>query len=151
MEGARMKLTAIHKRRLNKLADFLDKQVSKLPKRRFSMISYSNMAIDREGRTLFREKLEPSCGTSACACGFATAIFRDLKLEYSSSWEYTNLINIKTGEVNDQAVEDFFGVQGGTEFEHVFGCDKKRTPKQEAKIIRQFIKHKEQNDYAYSG
>lgn len=53
-------MNATGKRRLLKLADFLEK----LPPRKFAMRTWATAA--KEGR--------PSCGTAACALGWATAI-----------------------------------------------------------------------------
>lgn len=140
-----------YKNRLLKLADFLDK----LPKNRFDYCTW--VGDDWEG------KKDLSCGTTACALGWATTIpaFRKLGLRMIRYNSGAGGVCLKKQEHNIiDSYDDFvyslaagkkiFGLDD-IEFEYIFvpadyNFDKKpgnnATPKQVAKHIRKFVKEK---------
>lgn len=125
-------MKAYHRQRLLKLAAFLEE----LPRKRF----------DYDQWVGFSWKGNPalSCGTTACAMGWATTIpaFRRLGLRLSDDG-YP--INVRTGETFAVSVAaDLFGVDDSdAHFLFVPASFKERraTPKQVARKIRRFVAH----------
>lgn len=105
-------------KRLSLLADFLEN----LPEERFNLKNWAS------------SNFKPNeCGTTACACGWATTIFDDLEL-------VNHLIRYK-GYDSWFAVSDFFELSI-TEAEELFNPDhyyEKATPKMVATKIREFL------------
>jgi hypothetical protein len=66
-----MKRTPTHIRRLNRLADFLDT----LPDKLFDFRQYINVGENRPEKAL---EVGGGCGTTACAVGWAPAVFPSL-------------------------------------------------------------------------
>jgi hypothetical protein len=144
----------IYKRRLLKLADFLDK----LPRKRFDYSYW--VGNDWQGK----ENL--SCGTTACALGWSTTIpsFRKLGLRLKRHKDgfgtKHNIVCLKGAKIifgyNAPAVaaHKIFGVNN-SEFEYLFvpggnsfdlnKLGDKATPKQVAAHIRKFVKNKYDN------
>lgn len=129
-------------RRLNKLADFLET----VPKERFRY----DVWVGKD----WKGKPDLSCGTRACAAGWATTMpeFRrlGLRLEYTPGAEWQYVINIKSKEVYNKAVyalEPIFGPLSESVFVPVEDFEEKLTPKQVAKKIRRLI----QADKDYNG
>jgi hypothetical protein len=146
----------IFKRRLLKLASFLEA----LPRKRFDFNSWV-------GDT-WKGKSNLSCGTTACAFGWATtmAIFRKLGLRMSRDRNGFPTIHLVGQDVNDRwtntadiAANVIFGLDD-QEFEYLFlptydydpitGLEKNfgrkpgsnATPKQVAKHIRRYAEYK---------
>lgn len=146
-----MTTKAVGRKRLAKLADFLET----VPRKRFDMRVW---AYAQEKFVFRKDKpvvtTSPECGTSACALGWATAVFpRHLML--------TALPTCQCGECRDReprraevvlrenpkvegfdAAEKFFALtmpQAYELFDTPYG-EKKVTPKQKARQIRRFIK-----------
>jgi hypothetical protein len=105
-------MEAIHKERLLKLADFLDT----IPEKSFY---FGSWVENWKGE----QAMSPSCGTTACAFGWATAIpeFQALGLRFCEAKHggvgLTTKIGEVIGEVNAgpwpmtvQAAEDIFGL-----------------------------------------
>jgi hypothetical protein len=127
--------------RLLKLADFLDT----LPRERFDYSTWVGM--DWKGAQNL------SCGTKACALGWAATIpeFRRLGLRLSP---YREVINVKTGaEHSNAAAQHTFGLTESearllfegvdmTEGEYHIVLRSEATPKQVATHIRRFVKHR---------
>ena len=148
-------MKAFHKKRLLKLVELLEK----LPRKRFDYDHW--VGSDWKG------KPDLSCGTTACAFGWATTIpsFRKAGLHLQSGYDYTDVIF--KGRRGFWAASEFFGLSE-EEAENLFspegsayymietpfetpssylkdapGSD--ATPKQVAKHIRRFLKWKEKN------
>jgi hypothetical protein len=143
-------MTKVHKRRLLKLADFLENTVAKLPRKRFRM---QDWAVDLKGEALphySHPDPTPDCNTAACALGWATAVFKDLVLIVrEDSQQYAYVVTKKHGAFGpsgeDLAV-DFFGLDGHWDFEYLFGPEHGyRTAKQEARIIRRYVEECDAN------
>jgi hypothetical protein len=127
----------MNKRRLLKLADFLET----VPRKRFDFTSWvgENWKGDRE----------LSCGTTACALGWATTmpLFRGLGLRLAKSrWgPYVTLGNMRKDKSSMIAAERVFDISyGDAEYLFVPGFSKlghSATPKMVARQIRQFVKH----------
>lgn len=124
-------MDARSKRRLLKLADFLD---TKVPRRLF------NTAYWAFGPRTPKREPDATCQTSACAAGWATAIFSDLVLmrdgPRSNDW---CIAHRKTGSQDTEALMEFFNLAGWDESEELFGT-RQMTPKQKARQIRNFVK-----------
>lgn len=136
-------MTKIHARRLLKLAKFLREVVSKLPRTRFSMVDYGHSMNHKRLPWSFRILPTPNCQTAGCALGWATTIFRDLKMEVNRD-EYTAVVvHTPTRLISDAAAKKFFGVEVGEDFNHVFGGEYHRTAKQESRIIDEWVKNQE--------
>lgn len=130
-------MKAVHARRLLKLADFL----KKLPVKRFDYTSW--VGVDWEGAP------DLSCGTTACALGWATTIpeFRrlGLRLKRKSPWGgFPALVASRGGPTSQaaRAVEKIFGLDQSA-FRFLFmpaPFERRATPREVAKKIRQFVR-----------
>lgn len=115
--------------RLEKLAEFLQT----ISRKQFNM---ENWYIRK-----------PDCGTVACAAGWATHIpsfrragFKLLREKYLLKGdEYTHFSPVYKNNGGMDAVQTFFNLNDDDAW-HLFGDDTKRTPKQEAKVLRQYVK-----------
>jgi len=129
----------VHAKRLLKLADFLEK----LPRKRFD---YGNWIGDD-----WKGKADLSCGTTACALGWACAMpaFRRLGAGFcndQSSDNYTSTTLHGEPVWPDKVSYHLFGL---TKLEHdrLFegggGLPWDATPKQAAKFIRAYVKEQQ--------
>lgn len=121
--------TKQHADRLLTLAWFLKTQVKPSE---FDMGSW----VKGDSKNLFREH---TCGTTACAVGYCPVVF-------PRQWKYDGAYKpmvIRQDPYFESGYEEseFFGVNG-PEWIHLFGCYRKRTPKQEALVIERFVKKK---------
>lgn len=123
---------ATSKRRLLILADFLEK----LPRKRFDLSSW--VGNEWEG------KADLSCGTSACAMGWATTIpqFRKLGLRLSKyGLPYFGKGYYQTSGMH--AAADLFGISDNEAYYLFMPYEEdiaaNATPKQVAKHIRKFV------------
>lgn len=145
-----------YKRRLLKLADFL----STLPRRRFDFRTWVGES--------WKGKKDLSCGTTACALGWATTIpslrRAGLRLVKSSKDESLSYVTLKqqmvshaetfdeTYDSSVRAAEQVFGiteeefqflfVPNGTEYHGHKPAGDEAGPKKVAQNIRFFVKHK---------
>ena len=136
-----MKLKAIHKRRLLKLAKFLREKIAPVDGplgahsgiyNLFDMSVYL-MSGDYDAPPPTRASIE--CGTPACAAGWATAVFREFT--YSQRHKHFH-INYKCRHYDShETIMHFFGI-GDSTAELLFGIAK-RTPKQEAQLIERTV------------
>ena len=134
-----MKLKPIHKRRLLKLARFLRTEVAKREADGdldlFDMFEW--LRHDRNGHMHRRASL--SCGTPACAAGWATAIFPELT--YSIAHQHIHLRGEKCSRPWAVGFYDhiakFFGLGRSVYqlFEPVH-----RAAEEEADLIERFVK-----------
>lgn len=133
-------MKAVHAKRLLKLADFLET----LPRKRFSFESY--VGADWNG-----EQDLSSCGTTACALGWAASMpeFRrlGLRLDYAGPSSMMNGVTNTEGDSEYDAAEKVFGVDD-RQFEQLFipgdkdlysGLEENATAKQVAKNIRRRV------------
>jgi hypothetical protein len=130
----------VYKSRLLKLADFLEK----LPRKRFCFQWF--VGLDWKGAD------DLSCGTTACALGWATTMptFKRLGLAIHKG-QFVNLVRLNKRGGPWGAATRLFGISR-SESEYLFnprGCPKRpnclsgdATPKQVAKHIRQFVREK---------
>lgn len=137
-----MKLKAIHKRRLLKLAKFLREKVAPADSRldyhngiyfRLFDMSVYLVSGDYDKPDVYRASIE--CGTPACAAGWATAVFQELT--YSPRHKHFH-INYKCQRDNFHAITRFFGI-GESTHALLFGTTQ-RTPREEARLIEQTVK-----------
>lgn len=151
-------MNAVGKKRLLKLADFLDK----LPPEKFD---FSEIAVQK-GKPM-REALKAGrtrCGTVGCAIGWMPAAFpRSLRWDETRGWATRTfpdvcLINEPT-RVDFDAAVTFFGITSADAYwlfqpggwrglyasEHN-GLHNDATPKQVAKHIRKFVREQEKAD-----
>lgn len=125
---------------LLKLADFL---ATKVPRQRFCMGSFFDEGFEKD-----------ICGTKACACGWATVAFPRSKfkiVESLSTWNKEVSENHLQYEDNDgviykyfKAAAKFFDIPlkyANELFDPYNDYHLNATPKQQAKIIRQFVKN----------
>lgn len=124
-----------HAKRLLKLADFL----SELPRKRFY---YGRWVGDNWGG-----KQDLSCGTTACAFGWAATMpeFRRLGLCIAPGF-LSGVVRLKDGGSSYSAAEKVFGLNPD-EHDLLFlpaesGLGERATPKQVAKHIREFVKER---------
>ena len=145
-----MEKTNHYKRRLLKLASFLDA----LPPEKFNYRRWTYNPKTREGISLDDLNV---CGTTACALGWATSIkeFKDLGLSLDTTWYHPCLIS---GGDKYAAGNKIFGLDT-YEFEYLFyPCNPSldhgnlpdaplgnATAKEVAEHIRNFIKYKYKN------
>jgi hypothetical protein len=131
----------IHKARLLKLADFLDT----IPRQKFNINYITNICGDIE---LSNKSIkDPECGSVGCAIGYCPVVFPRLFKYYRriTSITHPEVICIKTGKVNFEAVEDVFGLAMGESqqlFSAVSYIGKRSTPHAVAQNIRKFVKRK---------
>lgn len=126
-------------KRLLKLADFLEKLHA--DKKRRKQFDYTNWV----NRALWKGKADLSCGTTACALGWATTIpeFRKAGLRLGKNGNPTL---VGTRVPVSYAAEEIFGTTGA-EFQTIFmGAEglmddggRKRTAKDVALIIRAVV------------
>lgn len=126
-------MKAHHKKRLLRLADFLEG----LKPKEFDIDSF----VDRPGK----DGRVGSCGTVACACGWAATIpeFRRAGLRINQTLVYGIYFITYKGMEDGLAAEEFFGLTYD-EFSHLFTrkgyyIRNKVTPKRVAKRIRNFV------------
>jgi len=132
-------MKAVHKRRLLRLAEFLRETVSKLPKRRFKMKEFGQDLRGKEVPGRYKAQPNDECHTAACAAGWGTAIFKDLRLERSKNARYASLLHVPTATRHLSACEIFFGTDGD-QTNWLFGPLHRRTALTEAAIIEKFVK-----------
>ena len=143
-------MDSIQEKRMLKLADYLENVVSKHPigkdgQKKFDMAFWF---LRSAGCKATKPGITPaSCGTSACALGWATVVFpRQLKLtrpELVDDW-FTDATgkyqsDVKFGNKDGfLAAAAFFGITEDAA-DDLFGPEN-RSAKQEAKILRSFVK-----------
>jgi hypothetical protein len=110
-------MNKVQAKKMLRLAQFL----RTVPRKEFDMTWW----IGKVGDAYPPEKVSIGCGTSACAYGWGSAIFRNLRFEEDGS------PNIPTTE--------FFGIDGDQSY-YLFGSHFNRTPKQQAKVMEKFVK-----------
>ena len=123
---------AVSNRRLLKLAAFLEK----LPRKRFEYSYW--VGTDWKGKT------DLSCGTTACALGWATTIpeFRVAGLKLTQRGDP---INYRAGATGFSAAQGIFGIswdQAHSLFMPSTEAEHKATPKYVARKIRRFVKER---------
>lgn len=119
-------MNATGKRRLLKLADFLDE----LPKsKKFEMRWWADDITD-DGR--------PACGTSACAAGWAACIPSFRRAGYKLSREWIGPTPSFQGRIGDGAIEKFFDIGVGA-VRTLFGSHNPNSPKAAARRIRKLV------------
>lgn len=132
-------MRAIYKKRLLKLADFLDK----LPVEKFD---YSIIA--KEAGLPMKEALAKgpvSCGSVACAIGWMPAVFpRSIKWEKASMVDKTLYVVDKAGRLNFNAAAEWFGIELFSTARKLFdpACNRlglNATPQAVAAHIRRFV------------
>ena len=109
------------------LADFLEFEVSKQPKYKFNMRIWADANFN-----------PIECHTAACAAGWATLIFKELRLV--QSWHPEQQMLVYDGQGGSHALAEFFDIPHD-EVLGLFGADSAETPKQVANNIRKFVKH----------
>lgn len=133
-------MKAVHVKRLEKLADFLDT----LPRQKFDFGTFGK----EEGKP-FMEALAAGkhrCGTVACAIGWTPAVFPRL-MEWQDGFPAMR----ESGETCFSAAEELFGIDRD-ESRWLFNpgpsnnLDNDATPKQVAKHIRKFLKEKQRSE-----
>lgn len=124
--------------RLLKLAEFLE---TKVPRKQFDMRNWVGASWKGEKNL--------SCGTTACAMGWATTIpsFRRLGLRLNREGEVRLDPDDSVLEDGFEAAERLFSITGFEAYELFSfvdpdGYERKETPKQVAKRIRDFCKRK---------
>lgn len=102
-------MKAVYKKRLQKLADFLET----IPSKHFNL---DYIAMDNDGCNLenYSKKMKQigkgekvKCGAVGCAIGWMPIVFRDFK--YDGKGEF-KIINVKTESTNQRAASQFFGL-----------------------------------------
>jgi hypothetical protein len=121
----------VNHKRLLKLADFLET----VPRKRFDFTKW--VGLDWKG------KADLSCGTSACAIGWATTIPSFRKLGLKLSLNDAGGTPVFNGDFGSDAVAHFFDISI-LDAEFLFfplynDLGDKATPKQVAKHIREFV------------
>lgn len=126
--------------RLLTLAYFLK---TKVPRRQFDMSSISQADVGCNPANIHE------CGTSACGLGWATVVFPDLlQLGESTITHHGHrYCGLETADgcassEYDPYVWGLFGISDDSEAYHLFGGGNVRTPKQEAKVIEDFVAKK---------
>lgn len=132
--------------RLLQLADFL----TFVPRENFNMAVVVAGTYDPDlgchTNTPESAKSPAHCGTCACAAGWAGYRFPHSLTYEKDVWGGLNLTNKKTGSDGVRAVCEFFDLPySDLDYDRVdgwlFGDCHDRTPKQEAGIIRTFVRH----------
>ena len=118
-------MTKIRFDRLKRVADYLAR---KKPSPSFSMLGWALPSVAHDNH----------CGFAGCAMGWVAhrKMFRGFKLE--ARWHGATAIPIYHGAENFKAVAELFGITKD-QARNLFG-PKKRTPKQVAATIRNFIR-----------
>jgi len=132
----------IYKRRLLRLADFLDN----LPEEKFDISSW----VDND----WKGRANLSCGSTACSLGWAATIpaFRKAGLvmkrnKYDSNFKFIPVLKDMPGNIDNTFIagKEIFGLSRG-EFNHLFvpeyALTYNATPKQAAEHIRNFVLRK---------
>lgn len=116
-------------RRIRKLADFLAKEVDSSD---FYMGSFAQIL----------ENGKPSCGTSACAAGWAASIPSFRKQGYKLAWYDGNALPSYKGIADTEALTNFFHVSEAEAMELFYDIynGEKSTPKGWAKQARKLVK-----------
>lgn len=121
-------MNAIHKKRMLKLADFLEK----LKPRKLNMDVVANLNGAKEMNAV-------ECTSAACAMGWTPAVFpRHLKWEVGD--RYISVVR-KDGLADEEAMAKFFGIVDDYVVYYLFGTARRRykTPKQVAAGLREFV------------
>lgn len=132
-------MNAIGKRRLLKLAEFLE--TAKIPRKRFDMSTWA----EAQGDSCVADVQLKDCGTAACACGWATTIpsFRKAGFRLVYDPDSPDLPDLQFGEDKEfAAVEAFFNLEecDATSLFRAEAYEEGRaTPKRVAKRIRSFV------------
>lgn len=114
-------MTSTQRKRLAKLADFLD---TKVPRKRFVMSNFFRPQGSFWGDSEAPLSLSAECGTSACALGWATVCFPRTHPTVREETGFTvarEVFGVSTDDANDL----FYGPEV--------------TPKQKAKEIRRYL------------
>lgn len=120
--------------RLLTLAWFLKTQV---PRRHFGMQTIAEGGKDGE----IPELDSHVCGTSACGLGWGTVVWPNVFSLKHWMRGLCFLENAKTNrrmKIDSPLVRNFFGIDS-LDVEYLFGGRSIRTPKQEAKVIEDFV------------
>lgn len=125
-------MNATGKRRLLKLADFLD--ALKLKRSKFNMRIYAN-DITKDGK--------PACGTAACAAGWAASIPSFRKAGYRLACHQTGsgitqIVPVFGRAKADRAICKFFAISIDG-WSTLFGPFNPNSPKKAAKRIRKLV------------
>jgi hypothetical protein len=130
------KIVAMNKKRLLKLADYLET----VPRKRFNMDHWASAKFCGKPK-----EPEHECGTSACALGWACTIpsFKRAGLKFiecgSNFWTHIDLVPDFEGSTGYGAAASLFGIRY-SQAEWLFSPESPaRTPKQVAKRIRKFV------------
>lgn len=88
-------------RRLQKLSDLL----RTVPRSHFDYTSFCRLTNSSYSDEYFQKiTAKNKCCTQACALGWATSIFRDLRLSQGQ------VVNVKTSKVDFEAASEFFNI-----------------------------------------
>ena len=120
--------------RLLKLADFIEEVV---PENRFDMHHFLGTNDDFPEEDIHPDQLEAECGTSACAAGWATLLFKKEGLKLAQE-PYGQMWNPAFEEYEGyDALSIFFNIDI-TDASCIFGSNP-RTTKEEADLIRRYV------------
>lgn len=122
-------MNAKHKARLLKLAKFLREEV-KPEEFDLGYFIYTGPGF-KPPADVFH--MSHWCGTTACALGWATRIWPK-EFWFSTTGDCASFKS-KDGLYGEQ----FFGITDD-QWEYLFGCNRVRSPKQEARIIENFVR-----------
>ena len=118
-------------RRLKKLAEFL----KTIPAQKFNYNVYANFNSGKYKNQKCTAKNE--CCTQACALGWSTAIFRQLRLVGN------DVVNVKTNSIDITAATEFFSITY-SDASHLFLAnmdeEEKFTAKQVGQKIMRYVK-----------
>lgn len=120
----------LHKDRLLKLAAFL----RTVPIKQFDMGWW--VEADKKGHN--HEHASLKCGTTACALGWATAVFPQLYYDVETSSILIKNHEYDNYELNEETAKVFFGLTEDG-FEDLF-MGSAKTGKEEAAIIEKFVR-----------
>lgn len=116
--------------RLLTLAWFLKTQV---PRRHFDMASFYDDPEGESDRVGCENLSRHKCGTSACALGWAPVALPD-------DFRMQSGIPLPVDPV--ESSYSLFGLEEPNDWSHLFGGEHIRTPKQEAKVIENFVRER---------
>ncbi len=118
--------------RLLTLAYFLKTRVQI---RHFDMRSYWNESKIDDWYPIPPDLNKPSCGTSACALGWATVVFPDV---FVLSQNFG--VIAKGKQQICECTREFFGITSDEENHIFYVCSEGRTPLQESRVIEAVVK-----------
>lgn len=114
----------VHAERLLTLAWFLRTQVEP---EHFDLAMYMSVPSKTFEDWSTQDLIDPQCGTTACAIGWCPVVFPNA----------CRIIEFYSYDMSTR----FFGIDND-EWNRLFSADHARTPKQEARVIEQFVKSK---------